>query len=247
MFDFGADARAEGGENGQNHKGLITIDRKYKKDAFYAYKAWLNPEPMIHICGKRYIDRVEDVTKVTVYSNLPEVELFANGVSLGKKTAEDHFFYFDVPNQGETKLEAVAGDLRDESIIRKVDTMNPDYILREQGAVLNWFDITEVEGRFSLNSKLGEIFKTLRGKLWFAGLFLTLAKKMSAAAPKSDGKKKKKGKNPDMNADVMNMIGGFTVLRFTGMLGMRNVSFTKEELLKMNAQLNKIKKPKDLK
>ena len=247
MFDFGADARAEGGENGQNHKGLITIDRKYKKDAFYAYKAWLNPEPMLHICGKRYIDRVEDVTKVTVYSNLPEVELFANGISLGKKTAEDHFFYFDVPNQGETKLEAVAGDLRDESILRKVDTMNPDYILREQGAVLNWFDITEVEGRFSLNSKLGEIFKTLRGKLWFAGLFLTLAKKMSAAAPKSDGKKKKKGKNPDMNADVMNMIGGFTVLRFTGMLGMRNVSFTKVELLKMNAQLNKIKKPKDLK
>ena len=247
MFDFGADARAEGGENGQNHKGLVTIDRKYKKDAFYAYKAWLNPEPMLHICGKRYIDRVEDGTKVTVYSNLPEVELFANGISLGKKTAEDHFFYFDVPNQGETKLEAVAGDLRDESILRKVDTMNPDYILREQGAVLNWFDITEVEGRFSLNSKLGEIFKTLRGKLWFAGLFLTLAKKMSAAAPKSDGKKKKKGKNPDMNADVMNMIGGFTVLRFTGMLGMRNVSFTKEELLKMNAQLNKIKKPKDLK
>ena len=247
MFDFGADARAEGGENGQNHKVLITIERKYRKDAFYAYKAWLNPEPMIHLCGKRYIDRVEDVTKVTVYSNLPEVELFANGVSLGKKTAEDHFFYFDVPNSGETKLEAVAGDLRDESIIRKVSTMNPDYILREQGAVLNWFDITEVEGRFSLNSKLGEIFKTLRGKLWFAGLFLTLAKKMSAAAPKSDGKKKKKGKNPDMNADVMNMIGDFTVLRFTGMLGMRNVSFTKEELLKMNAELNKIKKPKDLK
>ena len=244
MFDFGADARAEGGENGQNHKGLITIDRKYKKDAFYAYKAWLNPEPMIHLCGKRYIDRVEDVTRVTVYSNAPEVELFANGISLGKKQAEDHFFYFDVPNTGETRLEAVAGDLRDEAVIRKVDTMNPDYILREQGAVLNWFDITEVEGRFSLNSKLGEIFKTLRGKLWFAGLFLTLAKKMSAAAPKSGGKKKKKGKNPDMNADVMNMIGGFTVLRFTGMLGMRNVSFTKEELLKMNAQLNKIRKPK---
>ncbi|MBR4859095.1 MAG: glycoside hydrolase family 2 protein, partial [Clostridia bacterium] len=78
MFDFGADARAEGGENGQNHKGLITIDRKYKKDAFYAYKAWLSDDPFVHICGKRYVDRVEDITKVTVYSNLPEVELFAN-------------------------------------------------------------------------------------------------------------------------------------------------------------------------
>ena len=56
MFDFGADARNEGGENGQNHKGLITFDRKYKKDAFYAYKAWLSDEPFVHICGKRYVD-----------------------------------------------------------------------------------------------------------------------------------------------------------------------------------------------
>ena len=245
MFDFGADARAEGGENGQNHKGLITIDRKYKKDAFYAYKAWLSDEPFVHLCGKRYIDRVEEVTKVTVYSNLPEVELFANGVSLGKKSADDHFFYFDVPSSGETKLEAVAGDCRDESMIRKVDKMNPDYILREQGAVLNWFDITEIEGRFSLNDKLGEIMKTFRGKLWFAGLFLTLAKKMSQGQPQSKDKKakKKKTKNPEMNSGVVNMIGGFTVLRFTGMLGMRNVTFTKEELLAMNAKLNKIKKP----
>ena len=247
MFDFGADARAEGGENGQNHKGLITIDRKYKKDAFYAYKAWLNPEPMIHICGKRYVDRVEDTTKVTVYSNLPEVELFANDVSLGIKKADDHFFYFDVPNIGETKLVSVAGEHRDESKIRKVDKMNPDYILREQGAVLNWFDITEVEGRFCLNDKIGDVLQTLRGKLWFAGLFLTLAKKMSKSQPQSKDKngKKKKTKNPEMNSGVMNMISGFTILRFTGMLGMRNVTFTKEELLKMNSQLNKIRKPKD--
>ncbi len=248
MFDFGADARAEGGENGQNHKGLMTFDRKYKKDAFYAYKAWLNPEPMIHLCGKRYIDRVEDVTRVTVYSNRPEVELFANGVSLGKKQAADHFFYFDVPNVGQTHLMAVAGDLRDESVIRKVDTMNPDYILREQGAVLNWFDITEIEGRFSLNDKLGDILKSLRGKLWFAGLFLTLARKMSAPKEtprKKDAKKApKKKQKTNMDSGVINMISGFTVLRFTGMLSMRNVYFTKEELLKMNAQLNKIRKPK---
>ncbi len=243
MFDFGADARAEGGENGQNHKGLITIDRKYKKDAFYAYKAWLSDDPFVHLCGKRYIDRVEDVTKVTVYSNLPEVELFANGVSLGKKTAEEHFFYFEVPNTGETKLEAVAGDFKDEGMIRKVETMNQDYILREQGAVLNWFDITEIEGRFSLNDKLGDIMKTLRGKLWFVGLFMILAKKQSGPKQKTDKKAPKK-KGAQMDSGVMNMISGFTVLRFTGMLGMRNINFTKEELLKMNRQLNKIKKPR---
>ena len=125
--------------------------------------------------------------------------------------------------------------------------MNPDYILREQGAVLNWFDIVEVEGRFSLNDKLGEIIKTFRGKIWFAGLFVTLAKKMSQGQPQSKDKqkKKKKAKNPEMNSGVMNMIGNFTVLRFTGMLGMRNVTFTKEELLKINKKLNRIRKPKE--
>ena len=247
MFDFGADARNEGGENGQNHKGLITIDRKYKKDAFYAYKAHLSEEKFVHICGKRYIDRTEDITKITVYSNLDEVELFVNGVSIGKKTAPDHFFYFEVENKGESVIKAVAGEYTDESTIRKVEKFNPDYVLREQGAVLNWFDINEVEGRFNLNDKIGEITKTFRGKLWFMGLFLTLAKKMSGNKKKNDDnkkkEKKKKSKNPEMNSGVMNMIGGFSVLRFTGMLGMRNVYFTKEELLKINSKLNKIKKP----
>lgn len=99
MFDFGADARSEGGENGQNHKGLITFDRKYKKDAFYAYKAWLSDEPFVHIVGKRYVNREQDVTKVTVYSNQKTVELFTIlKVLLGVKKSDDHFFYFDVPN-----------------------------------------------------------------------------------------------------------------------------------------------------
>ena len=137
MFDFGADARNEGGENGQNHKGLVTFDRKYKKDSFYAYKAWLSDDPFVHICSKRYVDRVEETTKVTVYSNQPEVELFANGVSLGKQTSPEHFFYFEVPNTGETTLVAVAGECRDESFIRKVEVFNEDYRLKETGAILN--------------------------------------------------------------------------------------------------------------
>ncbi|MBR5459271.1 MAG: glycoside hydrolase family 2 protein [Clostridia bacterium] len=125
MFDFGADARCEGGENGQNHKGLVTMDRKYKKDAFYAYKAWLSDEPFVHIAGRRYVDRVEDVARVTVYSNLPEVELFANGNSLGKKTAPDRFFRFDVPNVGETELVAVSGVYRDYGkILRRIFKMS---------------------------------------------------------------------------------------------------------------------------
>ncbi|MBQ8320037.1 MAG: glycoside hydrolase family 2 protein [Clostridia bacterium] len=243
MFDFGADARAEGGENGQNHKGLVTFDRKYKKDSFYAYKAWLSDDPFVHLCGKRYIDRVEDVTKVTVYSNQPEVELFANGKSLGKKTSAEHFFYFDVPNVGETELVAVAGEYKDESKIRKVDTFNEAYRLKEEGAVLNWFDISTPAGRFSLNDTLEDIMSTFRGKLWFAKIGLKLKKAL--AGDKKGGPKKAAGF--DVNEGMMKMMGGFTVLRLTSMLGAMNVKFTKEELLKMNKQLNRIKKPKGMK
>ena len=140
MFDFAADARAEGGENGMNHKGLITFDRKYKKDSFYAYQAWLSKTPMLHICGKRYVDRVEDVTKVTVYTNCDEVELFANGESVGKqKKGEFPFFHFEVKNVGQTHLVAKAGDLSDEAELNKVDKFNESYRLKEEGAVINWF------------------------------------------------------------------------------------------------------------
>ena len=239
MFDFGADARNEGGENGQNHKGLVTIDRKYKKDAFYAYKAWLSDDPFVHLCGKRYVDRVEDVTKVTVYSNLPEVELFANGVSLGKKAAADHFFYFDVPNNGTTKLVAVAGEYRDESVINKVETFNEAYRLVEKGAILNWFDIEAPEGYLSLNDKMGDVLATVRGKLIFAGL---MAKMMGGKKGKG-GEGKMEAMGFEINAEMMTMMNGFTVLRlFTLMGGMMDVKFTKEQLLDLNAQLNKIKK-----
>ncbi|MBQ8448624.1 MAG: glycoside hydrolase family 2 protein, partial [Clostridia bacterium] len=234
MFDFGADARSEGGENGQNHKGLITFDRKYKKDSFYAYKAWLSDDPFVHLCGKRYIDRVEDVTKVTVYSNLPEVELFANGVSLGKKTADDHFFYFDVPNVGETKLVAVAGEFKDEGTIRKVEVFNEAYRLKEKNAILNWFDITEVEGHFSLNDKIGDILETMQGKLLFMGL---MAKMMPKKGDKVMG-------GFEMTDGMMGMLGGFTVLRLSGMIGTMGINLTKEQLLDLNAKLNKIKKKK---
>ena len=239
MFDFGADARAEGGENGQNHKGLVTMDRKYKKDSFYAYKAWLSDEPFVHLCGKRYIDRVEDVTKVTVYSNLPEVELFANGVSLGKVTADDHFFRFEVPNVGETTLKAVAGDFTDEGIIRKVDKMNEDYLLKEQGAVLNWFDVTTIDGRYSINDKISEIMKSFKGKIWLLKFALRMLKKFKSNKNSPIGKSAKGAKIP---GGIMQMVGGFTILRLSGMTGMLEIRFTKEELLKYNAELNKIKR-----
>ena len=171
MFDFAADARSEGGEDGMNHKGLVTFDRKYKKDAFYAYKAWLSDEPFVHICGKRYVDRAEDVTKVTVYSNQPAVELFANGVSLGRQTSDVHFFYFEVPNAGTTELVAKAGECEDKSTIVKVDKFNDAYRMVETGDVLNWFDITAPDGYFSINDKMGDLLANPAGHELIMGMF----------------------------------------------------------------------------
>ena len=233
MFDFGADARAEGGENGQNHKGLVTIDRKYKKDAFYAYKAWLSEEKFIHIASKRYVDRTEDITNVTVYSNLPEITLFLNGEKFETKTAEDHFFKFQVPNKGRTIIEAVYGDYRDKSEINKVDVFNESYRLKEKGAVLNWFDITEREGYCSLNSKISDILGTMRGKLI---LCLLLMRKTKGMKKKGEG-----NKSSMVNKDTMAMIGSFTILRITSMVSMLGIEFTKEELLNLNKKLNRIK------
>lgn len=228
MFDFGADSRNEGGENGQNHKGLITFDRKYKKDSFYAYKAWLSEDPFVHICGKRYVDRVEDVTKVTVYSNQPEVELFANGVSLGKQTSPEHFFYFEVPNSDGTTLTAIAGECKDESFLRKVEVFNEDYRLKEKGAILNWFDITAPEGYLSLNDKLEDILKTEGGKALFAAMMEQMAGGQQAASM--------------LNEATMQMLGSFTLLRMISMAGMTGLTVTKEQLLALNEQLNQIKK-----
>ena len=239
MFDFAADARAEGGEDGMNHKGLVTFDRKYKKDAFYAYKAWLSQEPFVHICGKRYVDRVEDVTKVTVYSNQPEVELLVNGESLGKKASPDHFFYFDVPNRGESALTALAGECRDESRIRKVDTFNEEYRMKETGDVINWFDITAPEGFFSINDKMGDIMATAKGKLFLLELGGLLMKKK-----KSGGKEQEGGPAGfSMNEGMVKMMSGFSVKRMLNMLGTAGLEpLTADEILDINRKLNKIRK-----
>lgn len=235
MFDFAADARAEGGEDGMNHKGLVTFDRKYKKDAFYAYKAWLSDEPFVHICGKRYVDRVEDTTKVTVYSNLPEVELFANGISLGKQTSDVHFFYFDVPNTGRTTLKAVAGQCSDMSTIIKVAEPNPAYILNDVvgGEVLNWFDIDTPEGYFNINDNLSDIMANPQGQALFAGIM----KQMMASKPGGMDIK------PEQNSGLMKMMGGFTVKRIMSMAGtMGGAPVSKDQIIALNKQLNQIKK-----
>ena len=249
MFDFAADARAEGGENGMNHKGLVTFDRKYKKDSFYAYQAWLSDKPVLHLCSKRYVDRVEDVTKVTVYSNQPEVELFANGVSVGKQTKGKYpFFYFEVKNVGTTELKAVAGDLEDTATINKVDTPNEAYIMKEEGQVINWFEINTPDGYLSINNTIGDIMSTFGGKLVMLKFVLMLKGSMSGGKDENGEEKKGGGGviggfkiTPAMLKNIYGMAKGFTIKRACSMLG---GAFTKEQILEINAKLNKVKAPK---
>ncbi len=138
MFDFAADARDQGGEPGMNHKGLVTFDRKTKKDSFYLYKCRWNPEPMVHICSKRYVDRPESKTTVKVYSNQSAVELYCDGKLIARKGGS-YVFTFEVPITGEHEIRAVAGSLSDTARIRKVDTPNPDYKLSAKSSnSANW-------------------------------------------------------------------------------------------------------------
>ena len=138
MYDFAADARDQGGEPGMNHKGLVTFDRKTKKDSFYIYKAWWSDEPFVHICSKRYADRTENEIEVKVYSNQKQVSLYVNGEKLSEQEGE-HIFKFRVKLNGETKVQAVAGDSIDDAIFRKVDAPNPDYKLtKKKSTSANW-------------------------------------------------------------------------------------------------------------
>lgn len=138
MFDFAADARDQGGEPGMNHKGLVTFDRKTKKDSFYLYKAWWSDEAFVHICSKRFVERTGSTATVKVYSNQSTVALYVNGNKVGEQTGE-HVFTFKVPLNGELHIQAVAGDRTDESVIRHVDAPNPEYKLHKtKSKSANW-------------------------------------------------------------------------------------------------------------
>ena len=138
MFDFGAANRDEGGTHGVNQKGLVTMDRKTRKDVFYLYKAHWSKEPFLHLCGGRYVNRSEAVTNVTVYSNQSEVTLYVDGKPFGTQTGA-HKFSFRVPITGEHRIEAVSGDLHDEITVRHAEQPDDSYVLKG-GGILNWFD-----------------------------------------------------------------------------------------------------------
>lgn len=231
MFDFGADARNEGGENGQNHKGLVTIDRSYKKDAFYLYQANWSKEPFVHLCAKRYMDREAETTEVKIYSNLEEVELFVNGVSMGKQKSEDHIFRYRIKNEGKSELTVKAQGCEDRCVIRKGNRKRQEYILHDTGMVLNWNELTEKEGYFSLDDSLKDLMKHPSGVLWILKLISAMLKK-----------KLTQKETAATNTGIVNFSWDMTLLNYLTLFQKLGIAVTKEDILKWNRKLNRIKK-----
>ncbi len=176
MFDFGCAARDEGGVAGRNNKGLMTMDRKTKKDSYYIYKAYWNPEPMVHLCGKRYAQRAGEEREIKVYTNQDAVELYLNGEKIAEGAPVDHICRFNVAlKDGLNMFLAVAGEVKDTMTIEKVDAEPEIYTLPgvEEGAggALNWFTASGdveledtapmefPEGKLSIKSTLGQVYK----------------------------------------------------------------------------------------
>ena len=173
MFDFGCAARNEGGVSGRNNKGLVTMDRKTKKDSYFVYQAYWTQTPMVHIAGRRHAQRAGETTEIKVYSNQDTVILYVNGKEVGQQTAHRVFKFNVALNEGFNTIVAVAGDVKDSITLEKVETEPSYYTLPEfnerQEGVANWFkqvgsmDLTAPmefpEGYYSVKDTMEDLAK----------------------------------------------------------------------------------------
>lgn len=139
MFDFAADARNQGGEPGMNHKGLVTFDRKTRKDSFYVYKAYWSKQPFVHIAGKRFENRTGRNTTIKVYTNCTGgVKLTCNGKEIEGKTKDGHVYAFKVRLEEKCEITALSGTCSDRCTIRKVSSPDPAYKLHVHSETQSW-------------------------------------------------------------------------------------------------------------
>ncbi len=171
MFDFGCAARNEGGVAGRNNKGLVTMDRRTRKDSFYVYQAYWSKVPMVHICGRRYAQRGGETTEIKVYSNQPRVALYIDGRIVGVQSGRIVFSFQAVLAKGIHFVTAVAGTAKDSITLEKVEKEPAVYVLPEGNeraeGVANWFQLTGnldlkapmefPEGRYSVRDTMEEI------------------------------------------------------------------------------------------
>ena len=227
LFDFAADGRDEGGKHGENQKGLVTFDRKLRKDAFYLYKAYWSKEPFVHLCGRRYADRTEEVTEIKVYSNQSEVTLLVDGkeVASGK---DAKIYTFRVPITEEHTVEVRSGSLSDCITIRKAENANPDYRMAG-GEVVNWFDADKHDPTcFSIKDTLGTLMRHPQTAAIVGRMM------QAARASRGDVASATAG-----NANLERMMAGMTL---QSLLKQAGPAIKPEQIHALNAALQQIKK-----
>ena len=203
MFDFGSHFRREGGTKGRNNKGLVSMDRKIKKDAYYVYKSWFSSDPFVHIDGRRYFERPSDLTTIRIHSNLPEVSLFIDGALIGTIAGEHTFVFENVPIKEEgTILTAKAGQIGESALqkeelssdtitLRKASKMpdpNPFVYpgFKEATDAKNWFEgvddivssLESKEGFYSVNDPMSEILQSEEAKKVIRSCFMAVAERV---------------------------------------------------------------------
>ena len=143
MFDFGSAIRNEGGTRGKNAKGLVSGDRKVKKDAFYFYRACWSRVPFIHITGRRYKKRWKETVAIKVYSNQRQIRLYVNGRFVKEQRGERVFLFEGIRLlEGENRIEARCGGFQDEIILKRGTEPVPEYTYIDPNPgfnVKNWF------------------------------------------------------------------------------------------------------------
>ena len=229
MFDFAADGRDEGGAHGLNQKGLVSFDRKLKKDAFYLYKAaWNKDEPFVHLCGSRYVNRAEAETEIKVYSNQAEVTLLVDGREFATQTGET-VFTFRVPISGEHTITAKAGACCDEMTLRRVAEPDVSYRFAKAGSVANWFDEADFKTDcFSIRDSFGALMAHPEaGKIVGAIMQRMIASRGDVA------------KSANSNANLQKMMAGMS---FEALLKKAGDTVPVEMIKHINEQLQQIKK-----
>ena len=231
LFDFAADGRDEGGKKGVNQKGLVTMDRKLKKDAFYLYKAaWNKAEPFVHLCGSRYVDRAEGETEIKVYSNLPEITLLVDGKTLETKAGKT-VFAFQIPISGAHTIEAKSGPYSDAMQIRRVEKANPAYRFGSSGGVANWFDEEDFDSTcFSIRDTMGTLMQNP-----------ATAKIVGALMAKATASRGDVAKSASGNQNLQKMMASMSLQNLIKQAGENVVP--PGAVKQLNAALQKIKKP----
>ncbi len=241
-FDFAADARNEGGVIGRNNKGLITYDRKTKKDAFYIYKAWWNPEPMVFVSGGRFVDRAPDERNVIVYTNCDEVTLVVNGADIATQKAVDHMVTFEdvALNDGPNTVTAYAGEVKANVItLNGVAEHNYAYDLPEGNQGANWFDDPAAiaarkafkypKAYYSIKDKMGVLMANPQTAAILGGLMQQMSSGMAAGMV-------------DMASMGEEMKRFMNMMRLSDMLKMAGDKVPMEAKIALNNALTQIKK-----